>query len=69
MDYFTEGVQASDIRGLDIPDKLRALDEVTAWTTGTWTLGPDDKRRWNGLQNTPNDVRSLANLLLAFVKT
>lgn len=69
MDYFTEGVQASDIRGLDIPDKLRALDEVTAWTTGTWTLGPEDKRRWNGLQNTPNDVRSLANLLLAFVKT
>jgi hypothetical protein len=34
---------------------------VTAWTSGTWDLGPDDQRRWNGLQNTPNDIKLLTN--------
>ena len=44
--------------------KLGALKPVTAWTSGTWRLGPKDQRRWNGLQNTPADVRHLTNVLM-----
>lgn len=64
MDSLTEDVSAADLPGsrLDIPlSKLRA---ACAWTSGSWKLGQDDERRWNGLQNTPNDVRLLTNYLL-----
>ncbi len=64
MDHLTEGVPASDLSGLHLPDRLRDVNQVTAWIDGTWSLGPDDKRRWNGLQNTPQDVRLLTNLLM-----
>jgi DGQHR domain-containing protein len=34
------------------------------WTEGIWALAPDDKRRWNELQNTPRDVKALSDYLL-----
>ena len=67
MDALTEGVVAAEIAGLDIDRTLGGLSEVTAWTQGTWRLAPGEERRWNGLQNTPNDVRLLTNLLLTHV--
>jgi DGQHR domain-containing protein len=64
MDALTEGTDAVDLPGLELDRSLSLLKPVAAWTAGTWTLAPGDERRWNSLQNTPNDVRLLANLLV-----
>jgi DGQHR domain-containing protein len=64
MDALTEG---TPIEGLDVADlaiRIKALDEVCAWTAGSWQLAPGDQRPWNALQNTSNDVRILTNLLV-----
>lgn len=63
MDALTEGIVAAEITGLDINRALECLSAVTAWTGGSWALAPSEERRWNSLQNTPNDVRLLTNLL------
>lgn len=34
------------------------------WTSGIWPLAPDDKRRWNELQNTPRDIRALSDYIV-----
>ena len=47
---------------------LTSLRDHCAWTSGTWDLGGDEPRRWNGLQNTPNDVRVLTSHLLRALK-
>jgi hypothetical protein len=54
----------SQVSADDIDSSLDVLEPVTAWTEGTWLLSPGDERRWNGLQNTPNDVRKLTNLFV-----
>lgn len=64
MDYLTEGVPAAELPGLDIPTRLERLREDCAWTGGTWAFGGDQDRRWNGIQNTPNDIRVLSGHLL-----
>jgi DGQHR domain-containing protein len=64
MDAMTDGVPASDLPALDIPARLENLRELCAWTSGTWDFGSEQIRRWNGIQNTPNDVRLLTGHLL-----
>jgi DGQHR domain-containing protein len=34
------------------------------WTSGSWPLARDDVRRWNELQNTPRDIRSLSDYIV-----
>ena len=68
MDSLTEGISATELPGQDLDRSLSKLKAITAWTAGTWTLGPDEERRWNGLQNTPNDVRLLANILMRVLR-
>ena len=48
---------------------IAPLKDVCAWTSGTWRFGDDDIRRWNKVQNTPNDVRVLTRFLLDQVAT
>ncbi len=38
---------------------LRLLKGRTAWSEGEWVFG-QERRRWNGLQNVPADVRQLS---------
>lgn len=38
---------------------LMLLRGRTAWSDGEWTFG-EERRRWNGLQNVPADVRQLS---------
>ena len=38
---------------------LRHLKGRTAWSSGEWVFG-NERRRWNGLQNVPADVRQLS---------
>lgn len=66
MDILADEQRAPEISAADLDRSLDALESVAAWTSGTWSLAPGDERRWNGLQNTPNDVRRLTNL---FVQT
>ncbi|MFA4897329.1 MULTISPECIES: DGQHR domain-containing protein DpdB [Microbacterium] len=68
MDSLTEGVPAAELPGLGIEDILIDLREHCAWTDGTWNFGSDQVRRWNGIQNTPTDVRLLTSHLLRVVR-
>lgn len=68
MDALTDGYEADSLAAIGLDRQLSQLSEITAWSSGTWDLGPDDQRRWNGLQNTPNDVKLLTNALIRAVK-
>ena len=68
MDALTDGVLAADLPTMDIPQRLEILRKHCAWTNGNWNLGPGQTRRWNDIQNTPNDVRLLAGHLLRAVR-
>ncbi|MFC6154816.1 DGQHR domain-containing protein DpdB [Nocardioides yefusunii] len=67
MDHLTEGVQANDLPSLDLLASLRRLRPHCAWTSGTWGFGDEQDRRWNGIQNTPSDIRLLTKHLLKHV--
>ena len=47
---------------------LVKIKPVTAWTKGYWDFGPENKRKWNSLQNVPKDYRELSYFLLRAVK-
>jgi len=69
MDMLTAESDSSQPSFVDtIEDNLEALQPITAWTDGIWLLSPGDERRWNGLQNTPNDIRKLTNLLVQVIR-
>lgn len=68
MDHLTDGVPAQDLPGLDLPATLAKLQPHCAWTDGTWEFGEEQNRRWNGIQNTPNDIRLLTSHLLRHVR-
>ncbi|MFD6677781.1 DGQHR domain-containing protein DpdB [Rhodococcus zopfii] len=68
MDSITEGVYPEDFNELRIDRKLASIGDIAAWTGGVWDLGPDDQRRWNSLQNTPNDVKLLTNVFLRAIR-
>jgi DGQHR domain-containing protein len=42
---------------------LEALKPACRWTGGVWEFGPERRREWNDLQNTPGDVRLLSDYL------
>lgn len=69
MDMLTSEREASEVFADEIDESLAVLDPVVAWTEGTWCLSPGDERRWNGLQNTPNDVRKLTNLFVQALRS
>jgi DGQHR domain-containing protein len=46
---------------------LRLLKGKTAWTEGEWEFGAE-RRRWNGLQNVPADIRQLSLHLVQVLK-
>ena len=64
LDTLTGDVPAPELTGLDLDAMIRPLRAVCAWTSGTWEFADDDVRRWNQIQNTPNDIRLLTNFLV-----
>lgn len=64
MDQVTEDRDLSVEGTGDIEERLCSLRPLCAWTDGVWQMDEADQRRWNSLQNTPNDVRLLTNHLL-----
>lgn len=55
------------------PDVFAAHLEVIAplcrWTSGSWDFGPNNKRRWNDLQNTGREIQLLTDYLIAAYRT
>jgi DGQHR domain-containing protein len=68
MDATTDGYAPRQLGKLNLHGTLQMLAAATAWTEGVWPFGASDQRRWNSLQNTPNDVRLLTNYLLLAVR-
>jgi len=52
----------------EFADGLSLLRKKTAWTSGRWHFADDDVRPWNGIENTPRDIDSLANYLVREIK-
>ncbi|WP_024875942.1 DGQHR domain-containing protein DpdB [Saccharomonospora piscinae] len=54
---------------LPAPDEfaaeLKAIKDDCAWTQGVWHFTDDNIRDWNDIQNTPKDVKRLADFLLS----
>ncbi|MGA8170113.1 MAG: DGQHR domain-containing protein DpdB [Methylocystis sp.] len=46
---------------------LQLLKGKTAWSDGEWEFGAE-RRRWNGLQNVPTDIRQLSLHLVQVLK-
>ncbi len=63
MDALTE-----DVPLRDLGRRLERLQRLSGapWTSGTWQFASEE-RRWNSLQNTPNDIRLLTQHLLALL--
>jgi len=69
MDLLTAEIDSSQSSFVDVvDDSLELLAPFVAWTDGFWRISPGDERRWNGLQNTPNDVRKLTNLFIQVLR-
>ncbi|MDQ0385333.1 DGQHR domain-containing protein [Streptomyces sp. DSM 42143] len=67
MDSLTDGMPAEDVDCDAVRNAVLSLMPITAWTSGMWRFADGEQRRWNGLQNTPNDVRLLTDLLVRAV--
>lgn len=68
MDSLTDGMAAEDVDCDRVRNAILSLMPVTAWTSGMWRFPDGEQRRWNGLQNTPNDIRLLTDLLVRTVR-
>ncbi|MET9085552.1 DGQHR domain-containing protein DpdB [Streptomyces sp. NPDC004237] len=68
MDTLTDGMSAEDVDCDEVRNAILGLMPVTAWTSGMWRFADGEQRRWNGLQNTPNDIRLLTDLLVRSVR-
>jgi hypothetical protein len=53
----------------DFSKGLACLVGNTAWTSGEWNFAAEDKRHWKSVQNVNRDIVSLAQYLIAIVRT
>jgi len=64
MDAIAERFEGVEPSVAEFEADLELIAPLCAWTTGTWKLGPY-QRRWNDVQNTPRDVQMIADYLLS----
>jgi hypothetical protein len=62
VDHLTDGIPAHKLPRHNIGELLSRLRSECAWTEGNWTFSAEDRRRWNGLQNTQADIRLPSSL-------
>ena len=48
---------------------LVRMRDVCRWTEGHWEFGPDNRLKWNELQNVPRHIQLLSNYLLIQYRT
>jgi DGQHR domain-containing protein len=68
MDELTDDMPAEGVKSPNLREAIESLKSDVAWTSGSWNFGEGDDRRWNSLQNTPNDVRQLTSHLLRLLR-
>ncbi|WP_156756541.1 DGQHR domain-containing protein DpdB [Actinokineospora pegani] len=68
MDTVTDDQPAEAVKSSSLDRAIEDLKPHVAWTSGTWKFPDGEERRWNNLQNTPNDVRQLTAHLLRVLK-
>jgi len=65
MDAIAEPILLErDVTTTDFVNGLRVIEPLCHWTSGEWDFGDGNVKRWNGLQNTSQDVQSLTSFLL-----
>ncbi|EWC61182.1 tgtA5 cluster protein 1 [Actinokineospora spheciospongiae] len=64
MDSLTDEQPAESVKTPTLSRAIEGLRPHVAWTSGSWNFADGEERRWNNLQNTPNDVRQLTTHLL-----
>jgi DGQHR domain-containing protein len=64
MDAIAEQFEQIEPDTADFEVHLRLIADLCAWTSGSWKIGPY-QRRWNDFQNTPRDVQVVADHLLS----
>ncbi|WP_047861630.1 DGQHR domain-containing protein DpdB [Archangium gephyra] len=66
MDTISEHIQSTRIpTDLQYEAELQSLRPMCRWTTGEWDFGNGQKRKWNELQNTSQDIDLLSKYLIA----
>ena len=63
MDHLTEGLALAEVGRAS--SALEHLADAP-WTSGEWAFA-SGARKWNGLQNTPNDIRLLSSHLVSLL--
>ena len=64
MDEITYKLDEPIPRAVDFEGELQLIVDDCAWTEGEWVFAADDRRRWNELQNTPRDIKTLSDHLV-----
>jgi DGQHR domain-containing protein len=64
MDEMTYRLPGDIPAARDFEDGLAAIASDCAWTEGTWHFSDTDQRRWNEVQNTPRDIKTLSDHLV-----
>jgi DGQHR domain-containing protein len=69
MDAIAERLRDQGVPTLtEFAADLEGLKPVCRWSEGYWEFGPGVQRKWNEIQNTPKDMRLLANYLIVQYK-
>lgn len=69
MDTIADALtDACEVQVENFIKELETIDELCHWTSGTWELYDGSQWQWNELQNTPRDIRTLTNHLLALYR-
>jgi DGQHR domain-containing protein len=64
MDAIAERFEGREPNVGEFAADLELIEPLCAWTSGSWKLGPY-QRKWNDVQNTPRDVQMIADHLLS----
>jgi DGQHR domain-containing protein len=65
MDAIAEPILLDrEVTTTDFVNGLRVIEPLCHWTSGEWDFGDGSVKRWNGLQNTSQDVQALTSFLL-----
>jgi DGQHR domain-containing protein len=69
MDAISDRFRSSGLPSAEqFRNDLESIKDICRWTDGYWEFGPGAQRKWNEIQNTPKDIKLLANYLLVQYK-
>lgn len=69
MDEITRRLKTEIPTPEEFAAELKTIKDDCSWTEGVWRFDNDTIRRWNDIQNTARDVKTLTDFLLARYRT